>query len=377
MAIMFLTPPFRRPYELYYFCNLTKDVIIVIDNDSFNRYSDYFDNEFAALDYQYFSVPIKKTGLGNFLNFGSTAALVTYDDFHLSKIIRDKKITTIVTVEAFSSISAQASRLSSKFSLKHIVIVWDNMKRSPFVFIPPFSNNTKIVRSTASKFIAVSSKSQEALISLKISEDKIEKVYPGIFVNKFRLSADNADRILFVGALEPHKGINILLQAFKKLSTISDMISSDLTLTVVGKGSLEHEIIKLRDSGLRIEHKGYIAHSELPEVYSGCSIFCAPSVEFRKAGLIPIVQEQFGFALVEAMACGLPVIASNIGSIPEIIGTDNLAVSPTVRSVYDAIYTLLTRDELRRGLRCKNRKRTASKFNAFTQSHLFEKAIPM
>ena len=130
--------------------------------------------------------------------------MITYDDIELSKIIRDKNIETIITVEVFSSLSAQASRLSSKFSLRHIVIVWDNIKKTPISYIPPFSIYTKVVRSTASKFVAISNKSKEALISLHISEDRIETVYPGIFVNKFKPSADSADTILFVGNLESY-----------------------------------------------------------------------------------------------------------------------------------------------------------------------------
>ena len=374
MAIMFLSPPFRMPYELYYFSKLTTEVIIVIDKDSYTRYFDYFDYEFATLNYQYFFVPVQKTKLGKLLNLGSTAALITYNDVYLSKIIRDKNITTVVTVEAFSSISAQASRLSSKFSIRHIVIVWDNIKKSVFSFIPPFSINTKAVRSNAYKFIAVSNKSKEALISLHICEDKIETIYPGIFVDKFKPSADTTDKILFVGNLEAHKGINVLLQAFKKLSNLSGLISSDIKLVVVGKGSLEHEIIKLKNSGLRIEYKGYIPRSELPEIYSNCSIFCSPSLEWRFK-LVLTWQEQFGFTLVEAMAAGLPIVTSNIGTIPEVVGTQNLAVKPTIDDVFAALYKLLSCDDLRKKLRDNNRNRSISRYDALRQSLLFEKAI--
>jgi glycosyltransferase involved in cell wall biosynthesis len=370
MAIMFLAPPYRRPYELYYFCKLTKDVIIVTDNASYSRYSDYYNNEFATSNYQYSFVPIQNTRVGKFLNFGSTAALIIYDDILLSKIIRDKNITTVITVEPFSSLSAQASRLSSKFSLRHIVIVWDNIKKSPFSFIPPFSINTKVVRSTANKFIAVSNKSKEALISLHICEDKIETIYPGIFVNKFKRSADSADRILFVGNLEPNKGVKVLLQAFKKLSSHL----SDIKLIIVGKGSLENEIFKLKDSGLRIEYKGYIAPSKLAEVYSDCSIFCSPSLEWRFK-LILIQQEQFGFTLVEAMASGLPIVTSNIGTIPEVVGTQNLVVTPNTDNVSAALHKLLTCDDLRKELRDNNRNRSVSRYDALKQSVLFEKAI--
>jgi glycosyltransferase involved in cell wall biosynthesis len=370
MAIMFLAPPLRRPYELYYFCELTTDVIIVIDKESYSKYSDYYDGEFGTLNYQYLFVPIAKTRIGNFLKGSSTGALITYDDIELSKIIRDKNIETIITVEVFSSLSAQASRLSSKFSLRHIVIVWDNIKKTPISYIPPFSIYTKVVRSTASKFVAISNKSKEALISLHISEDRIETVYPGIFVNKFKPSADSADTILFVGNLELHKGVHVLLHAFKKLS----IHLSDIELILVGKGRLEKEILQLRDSGLKIDYRGYIPPSKLAEVYSGCSIFCSPSLEWRFK-LILINREQFGFSLVEAMASGLPIVTSNIGTIPEVVGTQNLVVTPNIDNVFVALHKLLTHDDLRKELRDINRNRSISRYDASTQSLLFKKAI--
>ncbi len=370
MAMMFLAPPLRRPYELYYFCKLTDDVVIIIDKESYIIDSDYYDEEFGTLNYQYFFVPIAKTRIGKFLQGGSTALLVTYDDAELAKIIRDKNIEIVVTVEASSSLSAQASHLSSKFSLRHIVIVWDNLKKSPFSYIPPFSNYTKIVKSTASKFIAVSNKSKDALISWHIGEDKIETVYPGIFVNKFKPSADSADKILFVGNLEPHKGVRVLLYAFKKLSTHF----SDIELILVGRGSLEKEIIKLRDSGLRIDLRGYFTRSKLRDVYSDCSIFCSPSLKWR-VKLIITGQEQFGFTLVEAMASGLPVVTSNIGTIPEVVGSQNLVVTPRIDNVFAALHKLITSDDLRKELRDNNRLRSLSKFDAITQSIVFKKAI--
>ena len=75
------------------------------------------------------------------------------------------------------------------------------------------------------------------------------------------------------------------------------------------------------------------------------------------------------------MASGLPIVSSNTGTIPEIIGEDNLTVSPNVENVFCALELLLTCDMLRKKLRHKNRERSISRFNALKQSSLFEKAI--
>ena len=80
-------------------------------------------------------------------------------------------------------------------------------------------------------------------------------------------------------------------------------------------------------------------------------------------------------ALLEAMASGLPIVSSNTGTIPEIIGEDNLIVSPHTENVFYALDLLLTSDRLRKSLRYKNRERSVTKFNALKQSSLFQKAI--
>jgi glycosyltransferase involved in cell wall biosynthesis len=367
---MFLTPPFRRPYELCYFCNFTDDVIIVADSETFSKYSDSFD-EFKEFNFRYNFVSIETKMISKFLKLGSTAAVVTYDEMQLAKIIIDKNITTIISVEIFSSLSEQASRLSEKFSLRHIVIVWENIKRSVFYVVPPFSSNTKTVKATASKFITVSDISKQSMDPLHIQKDKIETVYPGILIDKFRESTDSSDKILFVGNLEPNKGITILLGAFEKLSAYK----SDTKLIIVGKGTLESKINKLKNSGSKIEYNGYVPRLKLASIYSECSIFCSPSVQVKRVGLVLTWQEQFGFSLVEAMASGLPIVSSNIGTIPEIVGEDNLTVSPDIENVFYALELLLTCDVLRKKLRHKNRERSISRFNALKQSSLFEKAI--
>lgn len=370
MTILFLTPPFRRPYELSYFCSFSEDVIIVIDKDTFCKYADSFE-EFKQFNFHFFFLSIEIEMISKILKLGSTAALISYNEAHLSRIVRDSKVRVIVSVEIFSSLSTQASRLASKFSLRHIVIVWENIKKSIFYFIPPFSINTKIVKSSANKFIAVSNMSKQSITSLHVDEGKIEIIYPGIFVDKFKPSIDSTDKILFVGELEPNKGISVLLNAFEKLSHYL----FDTVLVIVGRGSLENKVIKLKNSGLKVDYRGYIPHSTLATVYSDCSVFCSPSVKVKRAGLILTLQEQFGFTLVEAMASGLPVVSSNVGTIPEIVGTENLVVSPDTDNVFTALHKLLTCDELRKGLRKKNRERSLSRFNTPTQSRLFERRI--
>ena len=370
LAVLFLSPPSRRPYELHYFCNFEDEVIIVTDKETFSKYSDSFD-EFKRFNFQYFFVSTQTRLISKLLKLGSTAALVAYDEIQLAKIIQAKKISTIVSVEVFSSLSEQASKLSEKFSLKHIVIVWENIKRSIFYIIPPFSSYTEIVKSKASRFITVSDTSRKSMEILNIQNDKIQTIYPGILLDNYKESNDSSDKILFVGNLEPNKGITTLLGAFEKLSAER----SDIRLIIVGKGTLESKIKKLKNTGSKIEYTGYVPRSKLASIYAECSVFCSPSVRVKRAGLILTWQEQFGFTLVEAMASGLPIVSSNIGTIPEIVGENNFTVQPDVENVSCALELLLTCDMLRKKLRHDNRERSVSTFDALKQSSLFEKAI--
>ena len=121
--------------------------------------------------------------------------------------------------------------------------------------------------------------------------------------------------ILHVGTLQPRKNITTLIEAFAQLQI------PDLQLILVGgKGWLYDEIFA-RIQELDIEDKviftGYVPDEELPLWYNAAELFVLPSV-----------YEGFGMPVVEAMACGTPVIASNTSSIPEAVGDAGLLFDP-------------------------------------------------
>ncbi|MBS2962036.1 glycosyltransferase family 4 protein [Actinocrinis puniceicyclus] len=120
----------------------------------------------------------------------------------------------------------------------------------------------------------------------------------------------------FVGRLEPHKGIGDLLRATKAL---------DCHLLVVGEGSLRGEIEQaaaLRPG--RVELEKWADHTELPALLSRMDVLALPSREVIQRNLVPWIgiplREQFGRVLVEAMACAIPVVGSDTGDIPHVIG---------------------------------------------------------
>lgn len=142
--------------------------------------------------------------------------------------------------------------------------------------------------------------------------------------------------ILYAGTLEPRKNLHSLINAW---SSIADKIQHNLV--IVGrtgwKTHLFEEAIQKSKYSNRIHRLGYITDIDFPVIISGANIFVYISF-----------YEGFGLPPLEAMSCGVPVIASNCGSIPEILGTNVLLVDPyNTEQIAETIYQLCKDEEKR------------------------------
>ena len=136
--------------------------------------------------------------------------------------------------------------------------------------------------------------------------------------------------LLYLGTLQPRKNIPVLIQAMARLD--------DPTIKLVlvgGKGWLYDDIFRqVQALGLeeRVVFTGYVPDDELPLWYNAAALLVFPSV-----------YEGFGLPVVEAMACGTPVIASNSSSIPEAVGEAGLLFDPNdVESLTNQMTAVLT-----------------------------------
>jgi glycosyltransferase involved in cell wall biosynthesis len=144
--------------------------------------------------------------------------------------------------------------------------------------------------------------------------------------------------ILAVGTLEPRKNLSVALQAFMRLSP---PLRKQFPLVLVGmKGwhtsELEKQIAPLVASG-EIRLLGYLPREDLAIVISGATTLVYPSI-----------YEGFGLPPLEAMACGVPVISSNVSSIPEVVGDTGILLDPhDVNAFTDAMELMITSPDLR------------------------------
>jgi glycosyltransferase involved in cell wall biosynthesis len=125
--------------------------------------------------------------------------------------------------------------------------------------------------------------------------------------------------VLFLGALEPRKNVARLIEAY---SALPDILQRQFSLVIAGsKGWLSETIrdeVARRGLSGRVRFIGYVRQEDIAALYSLATVFAYPSL-----------YEGFGLPVLEAMACGTPVLTSNVSSLPEVAGGAALLVSPT------------------------------------------------
>ena len=144
--------------------------------------------------------------------------------------------------------------------------------------------------------------------------------------------------ILFVGTLEPGKNLLGLIEAFRRLKSQGHIPHKLVIVGPHGWGTKpSFEAASEPDLRDEIRITGYIPEEDLPLVYNAADLFVFPSH-----------YEGFGLPALEAMACGIPVIASNVSALPEVIGDAGLLIDPhDVDGLASAMERVLTDQGLR------------------------------
>ncbi|MCD6450968.1 MAG: glycosyltransferase family 4 protein [Acidobacteria bacterium] len=212
----------------------------------------------------------------------------------------------------------------------------------------------------ASRVITVSHSSKRDILRFfRVPEEKIEVIYNGVAPELMEpLSSEELDKVrrkygiyepflLFVGNLKPHKNLRRLISSFARVA----VQVPELLLVVVGDELHNHpdlarEVEEKKLKG-RVRFFGYTERGELKGLYQLAEILVFPSL-----------YEGFGLPPLEAMAVGTPVVASNVSSIPEVVGDAALLVDPRDEEmIAKGILRLLNERGLKQDLIEKGKKR--------------------
>jgi len=198
------------------------------------------------------------------------------------------------------------------------------------------------------------------LINIAGLNYKMIKVVPGCVNTEMFKPWFNRERqnkpltVLYVGGLRITKGLDILIRSMSFIVRELD----DVKLLIAGEGPMKSYLLKLvNDLKLRanVSFLGHVPRHTLPSLYNKADVFCLPSF-----------YESFGFVVLEAMSCGLPVVASNVGGIRDIVrnGVDGFLVTPgDIDELSEALIRLLLNAELRRRMGSSARGRVVSDFS--------------
>ena len=207
-------------------------------------------------------------------------------------------------------------------------------------------------RATRIKTVSHFSK-REIMEHLNVPEEKVDVIHHGIDERYFPRSTEEVkgirkkygldrDYIFYVGIITKRKNVVRMLKSF---FLASNQVKRDYELVMAGRFSLgKEEFLKTMDDlSLRQKVKllGYVPANDLPALYTGAQLLFFPSL-----------YEGFGNPVLEAMACGTPVITSNLSSLPEVAGDAALLVDPyDTEALASSLVKLLEDSSLRNELK--------------------------
>lgn len=258
-------------------------------------------------------------------------------------------------VKLFHGLSGELPTGLAKRNIKSIVTIHDLIfLRYPEFYKPidrsiykkKFYNACK----AADRIVAISKQTKDDLVDFfGIQEDKIRLVYQGCHPQFYHACSEEQKAsvarkyrlpkkyILYVGTIEERKNLNTIIRALASMP-------SDLHLVALGKETKymervlsEIDRLKLRDR-VKLIHKSDF--SDLPAIYQQAQVFVLPSVF-----------EGFGIPVLEALNSKIPVITSNVSSLPEAGGPHSLYINPTdSKELERVLFQLFANPELQKSM---------------------------
>ena len=189
-----------------------------------------------------------------------------------------------------------------------------------------------------------------------VNEDKMERVMNGIDLRVFypdsKIQKIPFKLVTVASADVPLKGLDYLLKA------LSDLVKvyPDISLSVIGeqkKGGHTERLIKKLNLEKRVNFFSNLTQEELRITYCRAEL-----------AIIPSLYEGFGFAAIEAMACGVPLISTSGGALPEVVKDAGIIIPPkNVKEIYNSVDLLISSPDIAKDFAEKALKRANSKFS--------------
>jgi glycosyltransferase involved in cell wall biosynthesis len=193
-----------------------------------------------------------------------------------------------------------------------------------------------------------------------VDPTKVEVVYPGV-QEEFRATAiatncnptreivDGQEYILAVGPVQPYKNLDLLIRAFGSIKTRG--FPHSLVIASSGQpvpSNLKRLVDEIGVAGEVRFIERFLSREELASLYSGATVFVHPS-----SG------EQFGLTVAEAMACGAPVIVSDLGPFREQVGDAGIIVEVgNLEALCDGIFAVLSKPSLQKEMAHRSLERS-------------------
>ena len=343
------------------------------------------DNKYIGYSFFYDCFPDgwnKKESAGIFSDYYTSPNI--YTNFSLNKI--DWSTNTIKKSWSRASIEGKEKLLGDVDVIHSTAYIVPELLRAKlvvtihdlsFMLFPDFhteENKTLLMKnliyinSRPDKIICDSKQTKKDLIRFfHVPEEKIKVIYLGVdHVFSDHISEEKKDiilakhdligldYILTVASIEPRKNFEQIIKVFAEI--VKDRKYNNLFLVCAGGAGWKNETIYslVREKGLeeKVKFLGFVEETDLPVIYNRAKFFMYPSV-----------YEGFGLPVLEAMASRVPVLTSNVSSLPEVAGDAAIMVDPyNEKEIYRASINLLENEKLRKELQAKGVERS----NLFT-----------
>ena len=265
--------------------------------------------------------------------------------------------------EPYNPAGGQAQRIADRIGARSVFVVLQNiLRRYPF----PYSALEQYNYRHTAHIIACNAPSGDVVrqkgYSGSLSTFSVYGIDPDLYPPRQRRERDTFV-IGYVGRLVLYKGLSVLIEALSGLP-------ANCQLRLLGSGPDEAELRRIateRGVADRVVFAGAVSSSEVPREIAAMDVMALPSLSR------PNWKEQFGRALIEAMACEVPVVGSDSGEIPHVIGDAGL-VTPEgdVEALRAALLKLATQPDLRETLARKGRERVLAHY---TQEQVARKIV--